>query len=72
MNEIPNIKKRLPKKAVFSTSYIIGPHPDGYVLRDSHGIEVSPVLSTAAILSRWAVHNGYKRRVGKTLVFYKR
>lgn len=51
--------KGLPK-VVSSTNFIIGPHPDGYVLRDANGRECSPVLSSAELLQRWCTHNGYK------------
>lgn len=71
MTEIPNIPKRLPKAGVSLTSYVIGPCPGGYVLRDWRGREVSPVLSTAALLKRWCLHNGYKTKGSKTLIFIK-
>lgn len=72
MKEISNIPKRLPK-VVSSTTFVIGLHPGGYVLRDANGHECSPVLSSAALLCRWCLHNGYKhkRKNNGMLLFIK-
>lgn len=69
--DLKHFARRLPIADVSATSYVIGPHPDGYVLRDNKGAELSPVLSSAELLARWCEHNGYKAKYKRTIIFVK-